>query len=66
MRYGAEGLRAFAATCEQHAVASGTRDVLATRIRSTAPALSSAAGRYPQAETQSADALGASIDTDSR
>jgi hypothetical protein len=44
-----------------HAAASGTGDVLATRIRSTASALSSAAGRYSQAETQSADALSASM-----
>src|SRR5262245_55541251 len=94
MRYDAEGLRAFAATCELHAddvcvrahpavpatgyqstvdavsalqaAASGTGEVLATRIRSTASALSSAADRYSQTETRSADALAASIETDSQ
>ena len=94
MRYDADGLRAFAATCEQHAdhvrvgahpglpatgcqstvdavsalhaAASGTGDVLATRIRSTASALSSAADRYSLTETESADALATTIDTDSR
>jgi len=93
MRYDAEGLRTFAAACEQHAddvcvrvhpampatayqstvaavtalhvAASGTGDVLATRIRSTASTLWSAADRYSQTETQSADALAASIDTES-
>jgi len=92
MRYDAEGLRTFAATCEQyandvcvqpqpatpaagyqstvaavsalHAAASGTGDVLATRIRSTAAALAAAADRYSQTERQSADALDASLDAD--
>jgi hypothetical protein len=94
VRYDAEGLRVFAATCEQHAddvcvrahpavpetsyqstvdavsalhaAASGTGDVLATRIRSTASALLSAADRYSQTETQSAEVLAANIQTDSR
>jgi hypothetical protein len=48
-----------------HAAAVGTGDVLATRIRSTAAALSSGADRYSQTETQSAYALAASVDADS-
>ena len=88
IRYDAEGLRAFAATCEEHAndvcvephpavpaagyqstvaavsalhaAASGTGDVLGTRIRSTAAALAAAADRYSQTESQSANALDAS------
>ena len=90
LRYDADGLRSFAATCEHHAAdvcvddqpvmpatgyqstvdavsglhaaTSTTGDVLATRIRSTASAVSSAANRYSQAENQAADALTASID----
>ena len=92
MRYDAEGLRTFAAACEQyandvcvqpqpampaagyqstvaavsalHAAASGTGDVLARRIRSTAAALAAAADHYSQTERQSADALDASLDAD--
>ena len=92
LRYDADGLRNFAATCELHAAdvcvhdhpatpatgyqstvgavsglhaaTSSTGDVLATRIRSTASAVSSAADRYSQTENQAADALTASIDTD--
>ena len=90
IRYDAEGLRAFAATCEAHAdhvcvqphpavaaashqatvaavsalhaAASGTGDVLGTRIRSTAAALAAGADRYSQTESGSADALDASLD----
>jgi hypothetical protein len=47
-----------------HAATSSTGDVLATRIRSTAAALSSAADGYSQTEDSSADALTASMDTD--
>ena len=47
-----------------HAATSSTGDVLATRIRSTASAVSQAADRYSQTENQAADALTASIDTD--
>ena len=92
VRYDAQGLRAFAATCEQHAddvcvgahptvpvtsyqstvdavsglhgATSSTGDVLSTRIRSTASAISSAADRYSQTENSSADAVTASMDTD--
>ena len=92
MRYDAEGLRTFAAACEQratdvcvqplsalpaashqstvaavaalHAAASGTGDVLATRIRSTAAALAAAADHYSQTESQSAGALNASLEAD--
>jgi hypothetical protein len=92
LRYDADGLHAFAAACEQHALdvcvhdqpalpatgyqstvgavsglhaaTASTADVLSTRIRSTASALSSAAARYSQTENSSADALMASMDTD--
>ena len=92
LRYDADGLHAFAAACEQHALdvcahdqpalpatgyqstvgavsglhaaTSSTGDVLSTRIRSTASAISSAAARYSQTENSSADALTASMDTD--
>ena len=90
LRYDAEGLRSFAAACEQlaldvcvddhpavpasgaqstidavsglHAATSDTGAVLATRIRSTASAVTSAADRYSQTETGSADALTAAGD----
>jgi hypothetical protein len=92
LRYDVEGLRAFAAACEQHALdvcaydqpvlpatgyqstvaavsglhsaAGSTGNVLSTRLRSTASAVSSAADRYSQTENSSADALNASMDTD--
>ena len=49
-----------------HAAASGTGDVLATRMRAISCALSSAADQYSQTESESTDALAASIQTDSR
>jgi hypothetical protein len=92
LRYDADGLHAFAAACERHALdvcvhdqpalpaagcqstieavsglhtaTSSTGDVLSTRIRSTASAISSAARRYSQTENSSADALAWSMDTD--
>ena len=47
-----------------YAATASTANVLSTRIRSTASALSSAAARYSQTENSSADALAASMDTD--
>jgi len=44
----------------------GAGDVLASRIRSTAADLSSAADRYSQTETQAADTLAASIDAETQ
>lgn len=90
LRYDADGLRSFAAACEQHALdvcvhdypampasasqstidavaglhaaTSSTGEVLASRIRSTASAVASAADRYAHSETRSADALTAAGD----
>jgi hypothetical protein len=92
LRYDVDGLQAFAAVCEQHALdvcvhdqpalpatghqstvgavsglhaaTSNIGDVLATRIRSTASAIASAADRYSQTENSSVDVLTASMDTD--
>jgi Excreted virulence factor EspC, type VII ESX diderm len=90
LRVDPEGLRNFAATCEQHAhdvsvsgpptappagaqstlaavsalhsATTTTGDVLASRIRSTAATVSSAADRYLQTDARSAGALDATVD----
>jgi hypothetical protein len=54
------------AVSAMNAAAGAAGDVLATRIRSTAADLSSAADRYSQTETQAANALAASIDADTQ
>ena len=54
----------FAAVAGLHSATSGAGDVMATRIRATASAVSAAAQQYTQVEERSAAALEAILDAD--